>query len=101
MHDGLHGRGKVARRIKYLADPKAPRGAIWPSLGFPDQRVVARGGRSPNPAPVALFFAAAGYEPVAAAAMIACQRPLACRFSRFAVRFSSKVLAGFFFVCFF
>jgi hypothetical protein len=29
------------------------------------------------------------------------QRPRACRFSRFAARFSSKVFAGFFFVCFF
>jgi hypothetical protein len=29
------------------------------------------------------------------------QRPFASRFSRFAARFSSKVFAGFFFVCFF
>jgi hypothetical protein len=40
-------------------------------------------------------------SPPQRAGMTARQRPLVCRFSRFAARFSSKVFAGFFFVCFF
>jgi hypothetical protein len=47
------------------------------------------------------FFPAAGCGPAAVSGTTARQRPLAARFSRFAARFSSKVFAGFFFVCFF